>query len=141
MAGHFSRCTSSMGDNGVPTLVGAQSVDSLMARMADLLLRIDATDDRRSASRPKAIQCRSFAIGQSWDTFSPHFIESVRVAHGFVLPDDADDLDAECLSWIPTKLEPGPTLSVFTNLDAAQKISWPILNETLKTLFRVEGRF
>ena len=110
-------------------------MDSLMASMADLLVRMDASGDHRLSSRPKAIQCRSFSIGQSWDTFSPHFIESVRAAHGFVLPDDADDLNAECLSWVPTKLEPGPTLSAFTNLDAAQKASWPVLNESLKILF------
>ena len=111
--------------------------DPYMETLTDLLTRLVTIEDRRRSNpvRPKSIQSRVFKISDNWENFSSHFVECVRAAHGFTLPRDQEQLNEACLSWLPSKLEPGPTLTAYKNLDAEAKATWPLLNEALKKIF------
>ena len=102
--------------------------------LTDLLAQMDVIESRRT-SRPKVIYSRIFKLGENYQDFSSHFVECVRAAHGFALPVDEGKLGDACLLWLPSKLEPGPTLSAFSNIDDHFKSSWPLLNEKLKEVF------
>ena len=125
----------------MPLLQGEEGeADPYRDALTNLLQRLVTSEERRRSNpvRPKAIPSRVFKIGENYENFSTHFVECVRVAHGFTLPTDQHSLDEACLSWLPSKLEPGPTLSAYKNLDAASKVSWPILNDALKVIFADE---
>ena len=121
-----------MGDDG--SVASQEGGDPHLNRLTDLLAQLDMTEGRHT-SRPKVIHSRVFKLGDNFQDFSSHFVECVRAAHGFSLPTDQGKLDDACLLWLPSKLEPGPTLSAFSKLDGQFKSSWPLLNEKLKEIF------
>ena len=102
-----------------------------------LTLQQTANASRRTApqARPKVISCRIFRIGENWTSYSTHFVECVRAACGYTLPNDEARLHAECLVWLPSKLEPGPTLTAYEGLEAADKATWQALTDALTKLF------
>ena len=126
--------------NRDPGQANVPQADPLMARMAELLTQMADSENRRRSNpvRPKAIQCKTFKIGENYPNFASHFVECVRATYGFVIPADNAKLNAACLSWLPSKLEPGPTLTAYTNLDDDLKATWPILNDALKQVFADE---
>ena len=116
---------------------GSGAVDPQIALLTDLVSRLTDLEDSRMP-RPKAIQCRVFKIGDNWPDFSAHFVASVTAAHGLTTV-DTDAVNAACLSWIASKLEPGPTLSTYKNLTAEEKGTWPSLNAALEIQFADEN--
>ena len=93
------------------------------------------TAPRRQQQRPRAIACHMFRVGDNWSNFSVHFLECVQAAYGFDLPAEVDELHAACLTWLPSKLEPGPTMSAYTNLSQENKATWPLLDAALRAAF------
>ena len=85
--------------------------------------------------RPKAIQCRMYRLSQSWPDFATHFVQCVKAAYAFNLPADQDALDEACVVWLPSKLEPGPTLVAYDSLDEAVKQNWGDLVDALTTAY------
>ena len=86
-------------------------------------------------TRPKAINCRSFRLGDNWTNFSTHFVENIRASYGFDPVTHQDELERECLSWLPSKLDPGPTLNAYQNIPDPEKASWTRLNAALTAAF------
>ena len=125
-----------MGDDGSqdPSLDSRAADDPHLNALTDLLAQLDVIESRHT-SRPKIIHSRVFKLGENYQDFSSHFVECVRAAHGFSLPVDQARLDDACLLWLPSKLEPGPTLSAFTNIDDHFKSSWSLLNQKLQEVF------
>ena len=111
--------------------------------LADILARLTVlTDNKQTAQmapstpRVRAINCKSFSIGQDWSSFSVYFRENVRAAHGLKQgDDDADQLDEACCSLIGSKLESGATLTAYLNLDDDIKNNWTDLNDLLTKLY------
>ena len=120
-------------------VTGTREGNAYMERLGEVLDRLVNIEDRRRPAhvRPKAIPSRVFKIGENWPNFSLHFVECVRAAYGFANT-DTDALNAACLSWLPSKLEPGPTLIAYNNLGEADKTTWPRLNNALTTIFADE---
>ena len=108
-------------------------------QLGNILNRLVNIEDRcRPAHvRPKAIPSRVFKIGENWPNFSLHFVECVRAAYGYTAA-DTDALNAACVSWLPSKLEPGPTLIAYNNLSAEDKARWTRLNNALRSTFADE---
>ena len=125
-----------MGDDGSQgsSLDSRAGNDPHLNALNDLLAQLDVIDNRHK-SRPKVIHSRIFKLGENYQDFSSHFVECVRAAHGFSLPADQGKLDNACLLWLPSKLEPGPTLSAFSNIDDHFRSSWPLLNGKLTEVF------
>ena len=97
-------------------------MDQLLASMADTLQQVVTLQANPGGKpKPKAIQCKSFKLGESWPSYVTHFVECVKAAHGFKLPDERTDLDNACILWLPTKLEQGPTLSAYNSLEPTVK--------------------
>ena len=85
--------------------------------------------------RPKAVNCRVYKLGQSWPDFSTHFYAIIKTTYNFNLPGDKDALDAACCNWLPSKLEPGPTMVAYQALDDAVGDDWDALRDALKDAF------
>ena len=95
-----------------------------MAQMVALMARMVAVEESRAgAPRPKAINCRMYKLGQSWPDFAIHFYQCIKAAYHYddTVDDERDRLRAACCSWLPSKLEPGPTLIAYEALKAATK--------------------
>ena len=109
--------------------------------LADILARLTVLTDAQAAPpapttppRPKAraINCKTFCIGQEWGTFKDYFRENVRAAHGLTHgDDDADELDEACCNFIGSKLEPGATMTAYQNLSDDIKNDWEDLEAEL----------
>ena len=80
-------------------------------------INANANGNGQRRQRPKAINCRVFKIGENWANFSMHFVECVRAAYGYEIPRDQVALDAACVAWLPSRLEAGPTLIAYANLN------------------------
>ena len=102
----------------------------LLTRLVDQMVTV-----RTQSYRPKAIQCRMYKLGDSWPDFVTHFYQCVKAAYAFNLPADEDALEAACLSWLPSKLEPGPTLVAYQALEDDKKTDWKDLVDALKDCF------
>ena len=92
-----------------------------------ILRRLVDSEERRTAPRalrPKAINSKTFTIGGNFPNFVTHFRQCVKAAYDYKLPADENALNEACLTWIPTKLEAGPTLMAYESLPAATKASW-----------------
>ena len=102
----------------------------------DLLTRIleQLTVAHTAPPRIRFINCKSYKIGEDWGTFEAYFRENVRAAHQFA-PTEKRNLDNACCSWIGSKLEPGPTLTAYQNLDDATKTNWDDLKMELGNLY------
>ena len=94
-----------------------------------------AAQGRQARMRPKAINCKTFKLGDNFPDFCVHFVECIKAAYNFALPADQDELNTACLSWIGTKLEPGPTLIAYDSLEAASKATWDALVTALTDVF------
>ena len=84
--------------------------------------------------RVRAINCKTFCIGQDWGTYSDYLRENIRAAYNLA-NGDKDPLDAACCSWVGSKLEPGPTLTVYQSLADDIKNNWDRLNDELADLY------
>lgn len=110
------------------------------AALQTLLRRLVIAQEERSATRaPRAINCKTYSIGESFPNFVSHFKRNVQAAYAYTLPADEDVLKTACLSWLPTKLEPGPTLEAYESLSDTDKADWDIAEAALKEAFADEA--
>ena len=93
------------------------------------------TTARLAAPRPKAINCRIYKLSDSFPDYATYFSHCIKAAYNYNLPADRAALDDACVSWIASKLEPGPTLVAYDALDAAVKADWDLLVENLSEAF------
>ena len=114
----------------------ANAAPDSMAMITQLLARMVANDEARLGHpRPKAIQCRMYKLGDSWPDFATHFVECIKVSYNFTLPADQRAIDAACVSWLPSKLEPGAALVAYDALSDAVKAVWDDLVDALRNAF------
>ena len=85
----------------------------------------------------KSISCSTYKSGEDFDLWVVTFADTVRAAHGLTTNDNR--LNALYLNWISTKLDVGPTRSVYDNLPDATKQDWPALKQALSDSFKDEG--
>ena len=104
-----------------------------MALLTQLVAQL--AQARITPQRPKAVNCRMYKLGQSWPVFSTHFSATIKATYNFNLPADEDALAAACCNWLPSKLEPGPTLVAYQSLDDATKDDWDALRDALGIAF------
>ena len=88
-----------------------------------------------ASPRPKAINCRVYKLSDSFPDYATYFSHCIKAAYNYNLPADKAALDDACVSWIASKLEPGPTLVAYDALDAAVKADWDLLVENLSKAF------
>ena len=85
------------------------------------------------APRVRAINCKTYKIGQDWGHFVDYFRENVRSAYQYQPTDPL--LDRACCDWIASRLEVGATQSAYQNLDDDTKTDWPELRDALAKLY------
>ena len=85
----------------------------------------------------KSIPCSTYKSGEDFSLWVTTFTDTVRAAHNLTATDNR--LNALCLNWISTKLEVGPTRSVYDNLSDATKRDWPALKQALSDGFKDES--
>ena len=85
------------------------------------------------APRVRAINCKSYKIGEDWGHFVDYFRENVRSAYQYQPTDPL--LDRACCDWIASRLEVGATQSVYQNLDDSIKTNWNDLKTALARLY------
>ena len=93
----------------------------------------ERTANANAAPRVRAINCKSFKIGEPWDQYAVYFRENIRASHGLAHGDAA--LNPACCSWIGSKLEAGPTLTAYESLPDTVKNDWTQLNAELSRLY------
>ena len=96
------------------------------------------TNRHQTSTRPKAIHCKTFKLGENFPSFITHFTECIKATYGFSLPTDQTAFEEACKTWLPSKLEPGPTLSAYESLTDAQKATWADVVDALKECFADE---
>ena len=107
--------------------------------MTALLRQLVLNDTRRAGNnRPKAISSRTFTCGQDFPNFITHFRQCVKAAYGYTLPADEARLDDACVTWLATKLEPGPTLITYESLPPDTKANWGLTVNDLRESFADE---
>ena len=111
-----------------------------MVQLAGILARLTTIQERSDqraadavAPRVRAINCRSYKIGEDWGNYSVYFRENVRAAYGYPVGDVR--LGPAYCSWIGSKLEAGPTLTAYQNLGDAVKNDWTRLDGELARLY------
>ena len=120
---------------------GGRDPDAMGNTLTQLLRRLVVSEERRTAAgppRPKAINCRSFKIGENFPNFVTHFKQCIKAAYGHSLPRDTVEFYEACMVWLPTKLEPGPTLMAYESLPDAKKRTWTAIETALTDLFADE---
>ena len=134
---------------GIPaTTPGATAppdMAQLMAQMAHAITQMAASNNDRNnrvamSRKPKAIHCRMYKMGDSWGDFVIHFQQCVRAAYAFDLPTEQAEYEEACRMWLPSKLEPGPTLVAYDALSDAKKGVWDDLVEALSDAFQDEAQ-
>ena len=85
----------------------------------------------------KSIPCETYKSGQDFDLWVVTFIDNVRAVNGLTATDAR--LNNLCLNWISTKLEVGPTRSVYDNLPQTAKANWPALKQALSDAYKDES--
>ena len=105
--------------------------------LADALARLVTIEAGRSSSgpRPKAISCRVYKSGEDWPSFCLHFVNCVKATYGYKLPTDQRALNDACVTWLPSKLEPGTTLDAYEELENDIKNDWEQLEAALREAF------
>ena len=88
-----------------------------------------------ASPRPKAINCRIYRLSDSFPDYATYFSHCIKAAYNYNLPADKTALDDACVSWIASKLEPGPTLVGYDALDAAVRDDWDLLMDALSNAF------
>ena len=96
------------------------------------------TNRRQPNARPKAIYCKTYKLGENFPSLLTHFTECIKATYGFDLLTDQTAFEDACKTWMPSKLEPGPTLSAYESLTDAQKASWADIVDALKECFADE---
>ena len=99
--------------------------------LVELLARL--TTAQTAAPRIRTINCKSYKIGEDWSVFESYFRENVKAAYQYPAADAR--LDDACCAWIGSKLEPGPTLTAYQNLDDATRNDWDDLRMKLAELY------
>ena len=94
---------------------------------------VDSLRDRRSQGI-KSIPCENYRSGHDFDLWIVNFIDTVRATNGLTATDPR--LDGLCLNWLSTKLEVGPTRSVYDNLDDGIKNNWTALRNALSRAYK-----
>ena len=122
----------------VPPIAGAVAAEDPLAA---ILRQLVACETRRTNAvpRPKAIGSRTFKCGDDFINFISHFKECVKAAYNYVLPADLVALNTACLSWLGTKLEPGPTLTAYESLPDTTKADWTLTMDALTDAFANES--
>ena len=94
--------------------LAATAAADQIALLTRLVAQLATT--RLQPQRPKAINCCMYKLGNSWPDFATHFYQTIKATYNFSLPTDKDALEEACCSWLPSKLEPGPTLVTYDSL-------------------------
>ena len=112
-----------------PVGAGADPADPMLA----LFRQMVANETRRTNTiqRPKTIPSRTFKCGEDFMNFISHYRECVKATYNYALPADLIALNAACLSWLGTKLEPGPTLVAYDSLPDTTKADWTLTVDSL----------
>ena len=108
-------------------------MDMIARAIAQMTLLQERTANAVATTRVRAINCKSFKLGDDWNSYSTYFQENVRAAHGLAHGDVG--LNAACCSWIGSKLEAGPTLTAYEGLSQVVKNDWTQLNAELARLY------
>jgi hypothetical protein len=82
------------------------------------------------------IPCNNFVTGQDLRRWLQHFQDIVRAA--YELPRNDGNLPVHYANWITTKMDPGPTRTVYDNLPDKVKDNWPLLEPALEEAFKNE---
>ena len=120
--------------------VGGPALDQL-TRILSRLVTNDEARERRdermanafSSNRIRAINCRSYKIGEDWANWVTHFRENIRAQLG--CPNDDPRVDEACCTWLGSKLESGATLNAYLRLPTTVTGNWTRVNTQLATLF------
>ena len=111
----------------------ANAMDIIARAVAQLALNQERQDAALSVPRVRAINCKSYQLGQDWGQYADYFRENVRAAYGYAHGDVA--LDEACCSWIGSKLAAGPTMTAYEGLSDAVKGNWEQLSAELSHLY------
>ena len=101
----------------------------------------DMMADRAADPRPtrvRTVNCRSYKMGEEWNSYKVYFRENVRASFGYTSA-QMDELNAACCQWIATKLEPGATLTAYDSLSDRTKANWTDLDQQLTEAFSDEA--
>ena len=109
------------------------AMDIISRAIAQLALNQERQDAALSVPCVRAINCKSYQLGQDWGQYASYFRENVRAAYGYAHGDAA--LDDACCSWIGSKLAVGPTMTAYEGLFDAVKGDWDQLNTELSHLY------
>ena len=120
---------------------GAVGGRDIAEQLAGILDRLTVAGERRDArldavfagGRVRAINCRSYKMGEDWSHYVSYFRENVRASYQYQ-PTDAR-LNGACCTWIGSKLEAGPTNTAYQNLPATTKNDWALLDRELSKLY------
>ena len=114
-------------------MANEDAMDVIARALAQLATLQDRSANALAAPRVRAINCKSYKIGEDWNHYSMYFRENIRATYGYAHGVPA--LDAACCSWIGSKLDAGPTLTAYEGLSAAVKNDWTQLNNALALLY------
>ena len=108
--------------------------------MLALFRQMVANETRRvnTVQRPRAVNSRTFKCGEDFPNFISHFRECIKASYNYTLPADLVALNTACISWLGTKLEPGPTLIAYESLPDATKGDWTLTVDALSEAFADE---
>ena len=97
----------------------------------------EALINRLNEPRPqtiKSIPCSTFRSTDDFDLWVVTFEDNVRAAHNMTAGDPR--LPPLFLNWVSTKLEVGPTRSVYDNLPDTSKADWQTLKQALSKSYK-----
>ena len=91
---------------------------------------------RPRRQKPKAIYCKSFKIGENFPNYLIHYKQCVKASYEDGLTDA--ELDTAYLTWLSTKLDPGPTVIAYDSLEDVVKRDWGRLVDALTEAYADE---
>ena len=116
-----------------------------LTQLTNILERLTVDAQRRdqqlnnltnTATKIRAVNCKSYRMGEDWSNFVAYFRENVRATHQYTNDRDHEErLNAACCRFIGSKLEAGPTLTAYNNLPTPTKVDWTLLNGELAKLY------
>ena len=113
--------------------------------MQALLTRLVVSEEQRNGrdaavrprrQKPKAIYCKSFKIGDNFPNYLIHYKQCVKASYEDGLTEA--ELQTAYLTWLSTKLEPGPTVIAYDSLDDDVKKDWESLVDALTDAYSDE---
>ena len=117
-----------------PITMGEDQVQRLADLMAEAIGRLNVQGAAALCRHVRNIQCDNYTVGKDFSMWLSHFQDNVRVAYG--LPRNHDDLPGLYVDWISTKMEPGPTRTIYNNLEEDVMVDWALLEPALTAVFR-----